>query len=316
MLGILLEYIVVIGQFITEGTTIAWAWFDSDEEREVFSSLYAKKEISPVQAITLLANDGFKMDMVRHSERDLMLPIRQLTDVATRALSPGVNDPQTAIQAMDALSLLFVHICKVRLQPNNFSNVERAVKGKNRMFAPGLRFSSMLGMCNNSIRAYGVSDYLVVMRAIHFLGDIATLCTKTGEVERVEACLLQIDEWAKVSKEHFTALSLEYKHIEAAIAYEENNRLNIRDKFSAEAIGDVEMLERPEDGIEAETVEELNVALADEKLKEAQEVKKEAEALHTAAIIVAKMEERGNEETREAQKFFITSPTAVEGGAF
>ena len=43
----------------------------------------------------------------RTLEQDLGLGFRQLADPACKALSPAVNDPYTAIQAIDHLSVLF-----------------------------------------------------------------------------------------------------------------------------------------------------------------------------------------------------------------
>ncbi len=43
----------------------------------------------------------------RTLEQDAAFGIRQLVDVACKALSPAVNDPYTAVQAVDHLSVIF-----------------------------------------------------------------------------------------------------------------------------------------------------------------------------------------------------------------
>jgi uncharacterized membrane protein len=43
----------------------------------------------------------------RTPEQDAAFRIRQLVDAACKALSPAVNDPYTAVQAIDHLSVIF-----------------------------------------------------------------------------------------------------------------------------------------------------------------------------------------------------------------
>lgn len=47
-------------------------------------------------------------------EQDAAFGIRQLVDMACKALSPAVNDPYTAIQAVDHLSVIF---CALAVRP-------------------------------------------------------------------------------------------------------------------------------------------------------------------------------------------------------
>ena len=51
-----------------------------------------------------------KISPIRSGELDITLGIQQLVDVAVRALSTGVNDPHTAVQAINFLSALFGHL--------------------------------------------------------------------------------------------------------------------------------------------------------------------------------------------------------------
>lgn len=47
--------------------------------------------------------DALGIGAMRSDAMDLVYPVRQLVEVAVRALSPGVNDPQTAMGALDRL---------------------------------------------------------------------------------------------------------------------------------------------------------------------------------------------------------------------
>ena len=48
-------------------------------------------------------------------EQDAAFGIRQLVDSACKALSPAVNDPYTAVQAVDHLSVIFCALARLPL---------------------------------------------------------------------------------------------------------------------------------------------------------------------------------------------------------
>ena len=48
--------------------------------------------------------DLFKIDLIRTLTQDPRFGIRQMVDIALRALSPGVNDPTTAMDALNEIS--------------------------------------------------------------------------------------------------------------------------------------------------------------------------------------------------------------------
>ena len=76
-----------VGQFLVEGQHLLRVWgvehLSEDERRRVY------REIG-------LASQ-------REMRQDVAFGIRQLVDIAARALSPGINDPTTAVQCLDEL---------------------------------------------------------------------------------------------------------------------------------------------------------------------------------------------------------------------
>ena len=50
---------------------------------------------------------GVRIGFERTLEQDAAFGIRQLVDTACKALSPAVNDPYTAVQAIDHLTVIF-----------------------------------------------------------------------------------------------------------------------------------------------------------------------------------------------------------------
>lgn len=93
----------------------------------------------------------------RVSFQDVELGLIELTDVAVRALSPGINDPTTAVVCVQRLTEIFTQL-GVRRFP---SVLRKATDGKVRVIAPRVEFAEMLTRAYGQIRAYGQSDALV-----------------------------------------------------------------------------------------------------------------------------------------------------------
>ena len=72
------------------GTPIGWVWSTSGTpmETERCDELMA--------SVGARVTTGFE----RTTTADLSMGLRQLTDVAVKALSPGINDPTTAVHAL------------------------------------------------------------------------------------------------------------------------------------------------------------------------------------------------------------------------
>lgn len=54
------------------------------------------------------ANRAFVFGKERTFQQDLAFGLRQLSDIALKGLSPGINDPTTAMQAMDRMEAIFI----------------------------------------------------------------------------------------------------------------------------------------------------------------------------------------------------------------
>jgi len=85
----------------------------------------------------------------RSVHQDAGFGIQQLVDVATRALSPGVNDPSTAAMCADHLSALLVQLARRRM-PSPL----RREGGELRVIACGPSFESLVGLAFEPLVRY------------------------------------------------------------------------------------------------------------------------------------------------------------------
>lgn len=93
----------------------------------------------------------------RIAEEDYKEGIRKIVEIATRALSPGTNDPNTAIHCIRKLSILLSHLAKV---DSNHHYIK--TDGKARIYYTSKSFKEMLVEHMQPIITYGETDASVL----------------------------------------------------------------------------------------------------------------------------------------------------------
>nr|WP_275900323.1 DUF2254 domain-containing protein [Pyxidicoccus trucidator] len=108
------------------------------------------------------------LDRWREQDSDVALGVRQLVDVAIKALSPGINDPYTAVESLDQLTFLLCELCRMRLGTRVLADAE----GRPRVFlrAPALR--DYLELATDQIGRYGAGEPAVVLRLLRLAGAV------------------------------------------------------------------------------------------------------------------------------------------------
>jgi uncharacterized membrane protein len=100
----------------------------------------------------------------RTFEQDPKYPIRLIVDIAIKALSPAVNDPTTAVQALDQLEDLLLRLGHRRLE----IGAMRDGQGVVRLIVPYPAWDDFLALAFDEIRHYG-RDSVQVMRRMKAL---------------------------------------------------------------------------------------------------------------------------------------------------
>lgn len=116
-LDVCIRYTHQVGDYVNRGTILCYVW-DADTREEDKDAKFGKRVVQQIdlkgeeaqddkertweqkveKRLGQLANQGVCLHEKRNSDLDVTLGIQQLSDIAVRALSPGVNDPHTAIQ--------------------------------------------------------------------------------------------------------------------------------------------------------------------------------------------------------------------------
>jgi len=104
----------------------------------------------------------------RTFEQDPKYSIQLLRDIAIRALSPAVNDPTTAVQALDQIEDLLRRLGCRRLEIGEV----RDVSGRLRLVVPVPSWDDFLDLAFSEIRSYGRESMQVMRRMKALFSDL------------------------------------------------------------------------------------------------------------------------------------------------
>jgi uncharacterized membrane protein len=151
--GVVLRMEAPIGGFVVDDTPMLTAAPAERVDDELVSRL--QKE--------------FAIARTRSVEDDPEFGVRQIVDVAVKALSPSDNDPTTAGTATEYLGAVLIHFAS-RDVP---SPVRRDEQGAVRVLAKGPTFRSMADLAFSQIREHGEDDVAATLQLIRTLGRVA-----------------------------------------------------------------------------------------------------------------------------------------------
>jgi len=158
------------GRHLVEGTTFAWiAPASADEAHE------------KIENCLLLGGE-------RASVQDLETSIRQLVEVALRALSPSISDPFTAMAVIDRLTTSLAKIMKRGMPQWVWADED----GKVRLLAPRSTFADIVQEAFRQIRQHSQNQTAVLIRLVESIGQLMPRADKAQRAvleEQIEIVL-------------------------------------------------------------------------------------------------------------------------------
>lgn len=166
---ITLALVPMMGDFVPHGSSLFEVWGDA-------AGLDAKRLIQALQ----IAPE-------RTIDQDSAFGFRQLVDIAERALSPGINDPTTAVQAIDQLHDLLRRMVRRRFP----SSARKDESGALRLICPRPSWESYVRLALDEVRQYGEGSIQVTRRLRFLLEDLLRVAPefRREELERQLALL-------------------------------------------------------------------------------------------------------------------------------
>lgn len=119
---------------------------------------------------------GFKVSRQRTLVQDIAFPVRQLADVALKGLSPGVNDPTTAINAMEALTAVLIQFA----HSERPAAVRVGAGGAPRLVTLAPDLGDLVGLGFNEVRVSAGRLPAVSIRLVELLDEIERAAATAG----------------------------------------------------------------------------------------------------------------------------------------
>jgi uncharacterized membrane protein len=145
----------VPGDYVLPGSVLATIWPKTSVDEEMEEQVRSAFLIGPERTL----------------QSDVELGIRQISDIAIKALSPGINDPTTAMLCIDRLSEALVQLGR-RQRP---SHVRTGGDGDVRVALIGPSFAHLVDVAFSQIRRYGARDATLGSHLAATLGRIAAM---------------------------------------------------------------------------------------------------------------------------------------------
>jgi uncharacterized membrane protein len=141
------------GRFIVRGSPLALAWPAQHIDDAVCAAIAG----------------AFILGKQRTQQQDVEFDVNQLVEIAVRALSPGINDPFTAIRCVDQLSAALARLAERELpSPARYDE-----EGRLRVIAEPVTFSGVVDAAFDQIRQYGRSSAAVTIRLLEAVAVVA-----------------------------------------------------------------------------------------------------------------------------------------------
>ncbi|MEO8287274.1 MAG: DUF2254 domain-containing protein [Chloroflexota bacterium] len=137
--------------------------------------------------------DAFASGPHRTIYQDPLYGMLQLSDIAIKALSPAINDPNTAVMALNEMSLVLRQLAARELP----RHVLLDKNGQARIIAPVLTFDAMAAHAFDQVRRYGMGDATIPAKMLDVIAEIAERCDLPGQravlKEHVKAIMRDAD---------------------------------------------------------------------------------------------------------------------------
>ncbi|WP_183906731.1 DUF2254 domain-containing protein [Rufibacter immobilis] len=142
---LIFEVVVTIGKFIVPG----------------FPFLRSNRDIQDQEALLDEIQDCFVFSLEEVVSSDFENGLRQISEVGIKALSPGINDPGTAMGALDFLTLLLIQRMK-SITPSCLLDEKQEL----RIIKRPTPLAKLLYQFLTPIRTYGKGDVMVVRKLL------------------------------------------------------------------------------------------------------------------------------------------------------
>jgi uncharacterized membrane protein len=168
------QLVTFVGDYVTAGGIVGWCWRRGQADHPTDPDV--------LQRILRHVHIGFE----RTLQQDVRFGLRQMVDIALRALSPAINDPYTGVQVVHHVSAVEVVLASRAIR----DDIRRDGSGNVLVWLPYPGFATYLHLGCSQIRRYGIHEPLVLAALLQMMSAVAQNCLDPSRRAAVKA---QID---------------------------------------------------------------------------------------------------------------------------
>ena len=168
------QLVTLVGDYVTAGGILGWCWRLGEQT--------GAPDPDVMQRCLRHVHIGFE----RTLQQDVRFGLRQMVDIALRALSPAINDPYTGVQVVHHVSAVQSVLASRAIQ----DDVRHDGSGNVLVWLSYPGFATYLHVACAQIRRYGTREPLVLAALLQLLSAVAQNCVDPARRKAVKA---QID---------------------------------------------------------------------------------------------------------------------------
>ncbi|MDX1904942.1 MAG: DUF2254 family protein [Thermonemataceae bacterium] len=153
-----------IGSFIHKNIEIAYIAYNvpSKRQTEIEQQIYQQ----------------FSIGKFRNPQQDIHFGLRQLVDIALKAISPAINDPTTAVNCLDYLAEIISVAMEANIPATRFTKIQDTP-----IYLREVCLEKVVNQAFDQIYHYGKSDFAVMIRLTDVLQKNIQLARRTEYVD-------------------------------------------------------------------------------------------------------------------------------------
>lgn len=160
----------MVGEYVVQETPLVWIWRSAPD--------LSPPDPEPIRAAMRYA---VRVGFERTAEQDVAFGVRQLADIAVKALSPAINDPYTSIQSLEHIGVVLANLARRQLGSQRLADASGTV----RVVMPGRDLAYFLELAVGQIRRYGRAEPRVLRALLRVLSTTGTFCRDAASRELV-----------------------------------------------------------------------------------------------------------------------------------
>lgn len=169
--GLVFQEVRPVGENVVAGTPLLVWWSAGNGTEPADADAAAADDVADA------VRGAYSIAYERTAAQDLDYGVQQIVDIGVRALSPGINDPTTAVNALGHLSAIVASTIQMPPLPAALADAD----GNLRLVTVTRTTAESIHDALAQMRHYGATDPTVVRRFLQLISDLAYTCS-AGEV--------------------------------------------------------------------------------------------------------------------------------------